>query len=137
MKIAGPVILAAVGMCLAPYGAMAAGTYDGSVPLLCVPLVVNECAAGAECRRVTAESVDLPQFLKVDLKAMTVRAEETGRQSPVASVERLNGKLIIHGSQGERAYGWTMTVSESTGKMSATIATDEEGFVVFGACTVP
>ena len=136
MKIFGPVgvVLAAAGICLAPYGAAAAGKYDGSAPLLCVPILVTECEAEGECKRVTAESVNLPQFLKVDVKAQKVHSEETGRASPVRNVEHLNGKMIIQGGQDGR--GWTMTISEETGKMSATISSDGEGFVVFGACTL-
>jgi hypothetical protein len=30
-----------------------------------------------------------------------------------------------------------MTISEDTGKMSAAISTEGEGFVVFGACILP
>ena len=135
MKILGPVgmVLAAAGICLAPSPA-AAGKYDGSVPLLCVPTSVTDCGAEGECRRGTAESVNLPQFFKVDLKAMTIRSEETGRESPIKSVERTNGKIIMQGAQAER--GWTLVVSEDTGKMSETISADGEGFVIFGVCTL-
>ncbi len=68
-------VLAAAAMCLAPHGADAAGKFDGSVPMLCVPTVVTECGAEGDCRRGTAASVNLPEFLKVDLKAMKVYAE--------------------------------------------------------------
>ena len=136
MKILGPVgvVLAAVAICVAPYRAAAAGKYDGSAPLLCVPITVTECGADGECKRVTADSVNLPQFLKVDIKAQKVHSQETGRASPFRNVEHLNGKMILQGGQDGR--GWTMTISEETGKMSATISSDGEGFVVFGACTL-
>ncbi len=139
MKVRGPigVVLAAVGICLAPYPVRAAGKYDGSAPLLCVPIIVIECSADGpdgECQRRTAASVNLPQFLKVDLKASKVHAEAGGRESPVRNVEHLSGNLIIQGGQDGR--GWTMTISEETGKMSATISSEGDGFVVFGACTL-
>ena len=71
MKISGTlaVIVGAVALFMAPSGASAAGKYDGSVPMLCSPVVVSECRLEGECRRVTADSVNLPQFLKVDVKA--------------------------------------------------------------------
>ena len=50
------------------------------------------------------------------------------------SVERTNGKIIMQGAQAER--GWTLVVSEDTGKMSETISADGEGFVIFGVCTL-
>ena len=38
--------------------------------------------------------------------------------------------------QGVEFRGWTITVSEITGKMVLSAAGDAEGFVLFGACTV-
>ena len=113
----------------------AAGKHDGSAPLLCVPIGVTECGAEGECKRGTPESVNLPQFFRVDLKAMTIRSEEQKRESPIKTVEHMNGKLILQGTQGER--GWTMLIDEDTGRLSATVTADGEGLVVFGACMVP
>jgi hypothetical protein len=39
----------------------------------------------------------------------------------------------MHGGQNGR--GWTILISEETGKLSATISDEGVGFVVFGACT--
>ena len=110
--------------------------YDGSVPLLCVPTIVMECLADGpegECKRRTPASVNLPQFINVDLKAMKVHSDAGARHSPIRNVEHLNGSLIIQG--GQEGRGWTLTIAEETGRMSATISADGEGFVVFGACT--
>ena len=139
MKPLAPIalIIVALGCCAGPRLAGAAARYDGSMPLLCVPIIVFECAddsPDAECKRRTAASVNLPQFLNVDTKAMKVHTGAGGRESPVRNIEHLNGNLIVQGGQDGR--GWTMTVVEETGKMSATISSDGEGFVVFGACTL-
>jgi hypothetical protein len=128
------VVLAAAAIGLAAHGVEAAGKFDGSVPMLCVPTVLTECGADGECRRGAPASVNLPEFLKVDLKAMKVYAEDTGRESPIRNIEHLNGILVIQGGQNGRA--WSMTITEETGKMSATISTETEGFIIFGACTV-
>jgi hypothetical protein len=125
---------AVVTICLAPYGAGAAGKYDGSTPLLCVPVTVNECGPEGACRRVTADAVNLPQFVKVDVKSLKIHAVETGLASSVGSVEHVNGDMILHGGQDGR--GWTMTISEETGRMLTAITADGAGFVVFGACTL-
>jgi hypothetical protein len=127
-------VLAAAGLCLVPGPAGAAGKHDGSAPLLCVAIAVTECGAEGECKRGTPESVNLPQFMRVDVKAMTIRSEEKKRESPIKTVDRMNGKLILQGTQGER--GWTTLIDEDTGRMSATVTAEGEGFVVFGACTV-
>jgi hypothetical protein len=126
-------VLALVTMGLLPHTAAAAAKYDGSTPLLCVPIIINECGPDGTCRHVTADSVNLPQFVKVDVKSHKMHSEETGRASTVGSVEHANGDMILHGGQDGR--GWTMTISEETGKMLATITADGAGFVVFGACT--
>lgn len=38
-------LFAAIGLCLAPCLAEAAGKYDGSAPFVCVPTAVAECSA--------------------------------------------------------------------------------------------
>jgi hypothetical protein len=104
----GMLLLVAVVTCLAPSPAAAAGKYEGSVPLLCAPVVVTECGPEGDCRRRTAQSVNLPEFFKVDLMALKVRSDETDRDSPIKNVER-----------------------------SAAVSTEGEGFIVFGGCTLP
>ena len=53
--------------------------------------------------------------------------------SAIKSIEHIDGKMIMQGSENGR--GWTIVVSEKTGKMSATISDDQVGFVIFGAST--
>jgi hypothetical protein len=119
----------------ATWPAHAADKYDGSAPLLCIPSAVTECGADGDCEQGTAESVHLPLFFKVDLTAKTVRAEEEGRVSPIKDIQRTDGRIVLHGAEAQRA--WVMIIQEKTGKMSATIAGEEEGFLVFGVCAVP
>jgi MscS family membrane protein len=68
----------------------------------------------------------------VDVKAMTIRAVEHGRQSPIGSVARMNGQLLLQGVQG--AHGWTLIIAEDTGQMSATIASAIAGYII-RSCT--
>lgn len=137
MKVFGAVagLFATLGICLVPTAAAAAGKHDGSAPLLCVPANVTECSPEGECQRVTPESVNLPVLLKVNLKGMTVRHEESGRQSPIQDVRRTNGRIVLHGSEGERA--WVLTIREDGGRMWAAVAGDEEAFVISGVCVKP
>ncbi len=137
MKIAQPIglAIAAAMLVVAPGGAAAAGKYDGSAPLVCVPTIVSECRLEGDCKRVTPDSVNLPHFFKVDVKALKVHSEETGRASPFKTVEHLDGSMILQGAQGGR--GWTMTIAEETGRMSAAISSGAEGWIIFGACMVP
>ena len=129
------IVAATVSLWIAPSGAPAAGKFDGSTPLLCVPTLVSECRVEGDCRRVTPESVNLPPFFKVDVKGQKVHSEETGRASPFTTVERLGGNMILQGAQAGR--GWAMTISEETGKMTVAISSGGEGWIVFGTCVAP
>jgi hypothetical protein len=122
-------------VCLEPYTADAAGKYDGTVPFLCVPTAVSECVAEGECRPGTAESENLPNSFKIDLKAKTVRAEDEGRLSPIKRMDRGDGEIILYGSEAGRS--WVLMIQEKTGKISAAVTGDGESFVIFGICVAP
>jgi len=128
-------LLIAIGICLAPCAAEAAGKYDDAAPFVCVPTAVAECVADGECRPGTAESENLPDFFKIDLKAKTVRAEDKGKQSPIERVERQGDEVTLYGSEAGRA--WVLMIREKTGRMSASVTGDGESFVIFGVCPPP
>ncbi len=120
-------------VCLAPYQ-LAAAKYDGSVPLLCVPIQAIDCDAADECLRGSADSVNIPQFMRINFKEKIISAvDESGKKASIRTLERIDGKIIMQGIQKGR--GWTMIISEQTGKMSATVIDDQVVFVIFGACT--
>lgn len=111
-------------------------TFDGSRDLLCAPAQAIECGSAFECNTGSPESVNIPQFINIDFKANKVEAVrhgEPGRQSFIRSQERGEGKLIMQGIEAGR--GWNIIISETTGKFSASVAGDQVGFIVFGACT--
>ena len=92
-------LFAGIGLCLAPCLSEAAGKYDGSAPFVCVPTAVAQCSANSDCRPDTAESVNLPDFFKIDLRAKSIRAEDQGRQSPIKLIQRVDGELSLYGSE--------------------------------------
>ena len=121
---------------LLPFPLIAAGP-DSSKPLLCATIDAIECSGlSAECYMGTAETVNLAQFVKIDLDKKKIEAVRQGgesRSSTIMNHKRENGKLILQGVESGR--GWSLVIVEKTGKMSATIAGDQVGFVVFGNCT--
>jgi hypothetical protein len=137
MKLPGALaaLLITVGICLAPRAAEAAGKYEGAAPFVCVPTAVAECVAEGECRPGTAQSENLPDFFKIDLKAKTVRAEDEGKQSPIERVDRQGDEVTLYGSEAGRA--WVLMIHEKTGRMSASVTGDGESFVIFGVCPPP
>jgi hypothetical protein len=121
-------------LCCVP-SVWAAAPYDGSVPLLCAALTIQECGnnSGA-CHPRRAEEVNLPPFVKIDVAQKTIAS--TGAESRQAAVQRLektDGRLMLQGGQGGR--GWSIVIATETGQMSASVVDDEVGFVIFGACT--
>jgi len=119
----------------APIPAQAA--LDGSTPMLCAVSAVMECDATGKCVRITPEvHPDFPSFLRVNVpQKVIIEGGPGGRKSEIKAVTRIDGRLILHG--GENGRGWTATVAEDTGLMTAGIVTDTFAFNIFGACTTP
>ena len=123
--------------------AVAAQVFDGSKPLYCAMTDVVECVPGGECQEVMPENVNLPNFLFINFKKKIITASKEGgvqRTSKIENRERIDGKLIVQGIEdgveGVRdGLGWSIAISESTGKMVVTGSGDQVGFVAFGACT--
>jgi hypothetical protein len=134
MKLRGATVMliGLMGLCLTPCAGEAASKYDESTPFVCVPTAVAECVAEGECRPGTAESENLPDFFKVDLKAKTIRAEDKGRLSPIKRIDRDADQITLYGSEAQRS--WILMIREKTGRMSASVTGDGETFVIFGVC---
>ena len=110
-----------------------AGDFDGSKKLLCVPVQGYHCAPGAECARVTAEDVNIPQFIRVDVKRKSMSGVGEKESTSIQNVRKADGKTILQGAENGR--GWSMVIDQVTGKMSASISDNRVGFLMFGACT--
>ena len=120
---------------IAPLAATA-GDFDGSKPLICAAVSTVSCSDGNECHRGIAEDIDFPQFLRIDFvknKITTTRNPQIEKITDIRNMERLEGELILQGVEGGR--GWSLSIWEATGKMVITASGQEEGFIVFGACT--
>ena len=128
------VSLLSLGLSLIPYQ-LATAAFDGSSPLLCAAVEAIECSTSGECTAGTPESVNIPHFLNIDFKSKKVEAVRHGketRNSAIRSLERVEGTLVMQGIEAGR--GWSIAISEETGKLSASIVGNQIGFVVFGAC---
>jgi hypothetical protein len=129
-------ILIILGFCIIPFQ-LSAGDVDDSNPLLCSVIKSIECGLENGCNEGTAESIDLPQFIQVDLKKnmiSTTRTSKVKRESKIKNLQRFDGKIFMQGV--ERGRGWSMVIEEDTGKMSASAIEERTSFTVFGACTV-
>ena len=121
--------------------AAGAGDFDGTRPLLVSVIRVVECTPDGACRQVSPESIDLPQFMKIDFTNKTIRSAAAGDETPGTAIERqevVDGKLILQGAEDgyekmRDGLGWTIAISEETGQVVLTASGDEVAFVVFGA----
>jgi len=108
-----------------------AADFDGSKPLICSSIEAHDCGLGMTCERAIAEDLNVPQFIRLDFGAKTLSGR--GRTTKMQSHARSGGMLIVQGFENSRAF--SITISEQTGKLVGAIAADEEGFMIFGACT--
>jgi hypothetical protein len=116
-------------------GQAVAANFDGTKPLICAVTTIQECDAG-QCDRYAPEGTvaGAPSFIKFDVNTKAVTAS-FGRKSTLNSTMHLNGRLVLQG--GEAGRGWSATIDEDTGIMSAAVVDNDHTFSLFGACTTP
>ena len=120
---------------LGSFASAAAAPLDGSAPMLCSLASVMECPAHSECTRSVPDGINVPSFVRVNVGTRQLSTIDGGRTSPVASVARENGNLMLQGMQNARAWG--MAIDEKSGQMSATITESDGAIVIAGACIAP
>jgi len=125
----------------APLYAVSAG-FDGSSVFTCASIDVMECLPGQGCNEVRADAVDIPRFIRVDVKnkQLTTGTAADPRKTAIERMEQVEGKLMLQGAEdgreGQRdGVAWSMAVSADNGDMVLTASGDGVAFVVFGACT--
>jgi hypothetical protein len=119
---------------------VAAGEFDGSEALICSFGQVVECDAGSSCRVVSHDSVDAPDFVKLDFRKQQIVSTTGGEDSAAGdvSVTDLGSYLIIQGTQGGGqgdSLGYSLSIEQATGQMVAAGAGENAAFVIFGPCT--
>ena len=104
--------------------------------MLCVPGPVSHCVADDGCNSGLPEDENVPEFIEVDLKRKTLaatRASGENRSTPIQSQKREAGFIYLQGVENGRIFG--MVISENTGDLTFSIATDGETATMFGNCT--
>lgn len=128
--------------CLALTGSLAwagpalADALTGAERLLCVTIEITACSEESPCEAVSPEELNVPRFLKVDLAQRllsTTEASGENRQTRIEHLRREDGLIVLQGM--ERARAFSIMISEASGKLTASVAREDLGVVVFGACT--
>jgi len=137
--------LLCVSLVLAPLGLASAADFDGSKPMLCAAVNLQECVPGGGCESVTPESINAPEFLRIDGKKKTITAvvpNETRPATKILSSTKTDDKLILQGAdeglEGVRDDGlaWSVAIDLETGKMVLSASGEEVAFVIFGSCAI-
>lgn len=104
--------------------------------LLCTPVEVTRCTEGGTCTSEVPWNLQIPQFIEVDLKAKTfatTKASGENRATPIRSVLREEGLIVLQGFEQGRAFSFV--IHEETGMVSVAVARDGLTVSIFGACT--
>lgn len=112
-----------------------AGDFDGSHPFLCAPIEITSCSADEACESETAESINLPQFLAVDLEQKAITGKRPGGEllsTAILTRHQDKGRLVLQGT--ENGLSWTMSVDENEGRMTIAAAGDQLAVIAFGSC---
>jgi hypothetical protein len=109
---------------------------SGKDRMLCTLVEVSFCAPGVQCDQGPPWSWNLPDFIEIDLidkELRTTKASAQNRKTPIRSITREDGDLILGGVEMGRSF--VFSIREETGALTATVAAWGEGGVGFGTCT--
>ena len=117
--------------------ALWADDLTGEDKILCTAVQATACFADGECTSAPPWTLNIPQFIEIHLDEKLLRttaASGENRASPIRHLERADGMIFLQGVENGRAFSFVIT--ESTGRASIAVATEDKGVSVFGACTV-
>jgi len=114
-------------------GSVIASDFDGSKPLVCAIVEVLDCGLLDRCERVNPELVNLPDIFWMDIKKKEMKGGD--RTTKIQQVTHEEESVILQGTSGN-GRGWSVLLSESTGKFTGAVAGVEFGFLIFGSCAV-
>ena len=80
--------------------------------------------------------------MSINFEQKTISAPQWGEDQPpsrIKNLEHIDGKLVLQGAEDgvkevHDGLGWTIAISEETGKMVITGSGEQMGIVIFGAC---
>ena len=119
-------------------GAALADDVTGANRLLCHADTINICYDDGTCEAGSADALNLPQFIEVDLVAKrlsTTKASGLNRATAIESLKRPEGAgtLVLQGFEKGRAFSFV--IEEKTGAVTIAVAGPSRGVTAFGACT--
>jgi hypothetical protein len=128
--------LVAAALALALPAVGAADDLKGQDRILCTAVQATVCTTDGDCSIEAPWNLNIPQFIEINLKdktASTTKASGENRMTPLGTVSRDDGLIVIQGVEMGRAFSFVIT--EDTGFASIAVARQNLTVSVFGACT--
>jgi len=128
--------LIGISIVLFTSGGAMAENLTGAENILCAGIQATYCDTSGACEVGMPWQWNMPDFVEIDLEAKivsTTQAAERLRQTPIRTLERVNGEIYLQGVENGRAFSFV--IDEATGVASIAIAADGMTISVFGACT--
>lgn len=126
-------ILLFVGIATCSTGILASD-FDGSRPLVCAIVEVQDCGVDDNCARVDPEFVNLPNIFRVNFEAKEMSSGE--RKTAITHVSTGEGNTVLLGTSENHNKAYSLLLSQDSGKFTGSISADNYGFVLFGSCIV-
>jgi len=126
--------LATFGATLAACAA-SADDLTGKDSFVCTAWQAIPCTTAGDCTPTEAWRLDMPDFVKVDLRAReiaTLEGSDQPRAAEIANVARSDGMIILSGHQSARGFVWV--INEASGEGTFAIASDSSNVTVFTVC---
>jgi hypothetical protein len=126
--ILGPAALIA-GLCALPVAASAQS-------YICAIGEVYECEPVIGCKRVSTDTINLSEFIVVDVdkKQLTEAAiGENGETEDIEGITATDKAVFMHGQQDKET--WNATISLEDGSLTGGISSPPSSFAMFGHCT--
>jgi hypothetical protein len=116
-------------------GVATADDVTGKDSLICTAWSAVACSTEGTCEDSEAWRLNMPDFVKVDLRERQLSTPEGTDQPRFTEIEgiwRNAGQLFLNGSQEDRGFTWV--INEGTGEGTIAIVTDTTAIVLFTAC---
>lgn len=113
-----------------------ADNLEDSDKLLCASTKIMVCLDDGTCFEMFPWEVNVPQFVVVDTKKMTIsttRASDENRSTPIGTIKREDGVIVLQGFEAGRAFSYV--IDEFTGDATVAVSSDGLSVSVFGVCT--
>ena len=120
-----------LGVCA--LGQAKADDLTGVDRFICSTGPVSACCDEGGCATGTAADLGVPQFMEFDLKQKRISATKASglnRTTPIDTVKRENGNVVMQGVENGRAFSFV--VDEKEGSLSAAVAVVDAGCTLTG-----